>query len=35
MRDDNGNPFYQELGSKSAAGRELLRYTDLLTVEGQ
>lgn len=35
QRDPNGNPFYQQLGSKSASGRELLKYTDLLTVEGQ
>ena len=29
--DDNGDPFYQLLGNKSAAGRETLKYWDTLT----
>ena len=34
QRDDNGNPFYQLLGSKSALGKEVLKYTDTITKEG-
>ena len=32
--EKTGDPFYQVLGKKESYGREVLRYTDILTVDG-
>lgn len=33
-RDENGNPFYQLIGSNSTIGKDILKYTDTITKEG-
>lgn len=32
--DENGNPYYQELGNEDSYGKQILNYSDTFTVEG-
>ena len=32
--DENGDPYYEKLGNRDSYGKEVLRFTDTMTVDG-
>ena len=32
--DENGDPYYEKLGNRDSYGKEVLRFTDTITVDG-